>query len=155
MTCFWIWNVRNRIARAFGVGFSRINQCGGLGEILWRGEDQHINFLLTQRRRQAHHPFKTVGTHHARFLIGEIAAREERRWRHVLIQNQHVRREDVRLFVDDTGQRQVQLTNVRRNAPGRDRAGNTRDIQLLAAGRKIGALSFRLVDRGPDQLLQR
>ena len=102
-----IRNIRHRVTHAFGVGFRWIEQFGGLLKIFLGRKDQNIKLLLAQRWRQAHHPFQTIRAHHARFLVGEIAAGEERRRRHVLIENQDVGREDAGLFVHFAGERYV------------------------------------------------
>ena len=129
-----IRNVRRRIACAFGIGFRRIQQGGGLLEIFLSGKHQYIELLLAQRRSQAHHAAQAIGSHHARLLIGEVVAGEERRWRHVLVENQHVRRKNLLMFVQFAVERQGQLTDIGRHAPGGDRSDDPRYIQALTAG---------------------
>lgn len=96
---------------------------------LFSREHRDINLLLTQGWRQAHNAFQPIGTHDAVLLIAEIVAWEERGWRHVLIEDQHVRREDAGLFIDFTGQCQGQLADIRRHAESRDRTADTRHVQ--------------------------
>ncbi|MPN25830.1 hypothetical protein SDC9_173246 [bioreactor metagenome] len=87
MTGDRVRNIRNSVTYTLGIGFCRVKQGRGLLEIFICGKDQNIELLLAQRWRQTHYAFQTIGTHHAGFLVGEIAAGEERRWRHVLIKN--------------------------------------------------------------------
>ena len=129
-----IRDIRGRIAGAFGIGFRRIQQGRGLLEIFFSGKHQHIEFLLAQRRGQAHHAAQAVSGHHARLLIGKVIAGEERRGRHVLVENQHVRRKNLLMFVQFAVERQGQLTDIGRHAPGGDRSDDPRDIQALTAG---------------------
>ncbi|SSW86038.1 Uncharacterised protein [Klebsiella pneumoniae] len=129
-----IRDIRGRIAGAFGIGFRRIQQGRGLLEIFFSGKHQHIELLLAQRRGQAHHAAQAVSGHHARLLIGKVIAGEERRGRHVLVENQHVRRKNLLMFVQFAVERQGQLTDIGRHAPGGDRSDDPRDIQALTAG---------------------
>ena len=149
-----IRNIRDRVTGAFGISFRRVNQLCCLLQIFLCCEYQHVNLLLTQSRRQAHNAFQAVRTHHARFLIAKIVAREERRWRHVLIEDQDVWRKHTGLFVYFAGQRQGQFTNVRRYAISRNRARNPRHVQLLAPHRELSRLRFGLINRRPCQLLE-
>ena len=103
MASMRIRDIRDSVTGAFCVGFRRINQLRCLLQIFFSREHQDINLLLTQGWRQAHNAFQPIGTHDARLLIAEIVAWEECGWRHDLIEDQHVRREDAGLFSDFTG----------------------------------------------------
>ena len=87
MTRDRVRNIGNGVTDALGIGFCRIKQGRGLLEVFIRRKDQNIKLLLAQRWRQTHYAFQAIGTHYAGLLVGEIAAGEERRWRHVLIKN--------------------------------------------------------------------
>lgn len=51
------------------------------------------------------------------------------------------------LFVHFAGQRQGQFANVCRDAVRSNRTTDAGNVQLLAAGRQLGGLGFRLIDR--------
>ena len=69
--------------------------------------------------------------------------------------DQDIRRKYAGLFVHFAGQRQCQFTNVCRDAVRSNRTTDAGNVQLLAAGRQLGGLGFRLIDRCPGELLQR
>ena len=98
--------------------------------------------MLAQRRRQTHHPFEAIRAHYARLEVGKVAAGEVGRWRHVLVKDQHVRCKNAGLLVHFAGQRNGQLTDVRRDAIGGDRPGDAGNIQRLSCRREVGDLRF-------------